>query len=52
MLSDAVVNAFVVSAKDDEIFFERQIVGHMLRKLLTIRTGEDNLVIVALSFQR
>ena len=48
VLADAVVDTFIMSSKDDDVLAERQLVGHGLVKLLAIRRGEDNLVVVAL----
>ena len=46
------VISFVVSAKDDDVFFERQGVGDFLVELLSIRGHEDDFVVVALGFER
>ena len=51
MLSDTMVDAFVVATKYYEVTLHRKVVGYMLIKLLTVRRSEYHLVVVALSLQ-
>ena len=51
MFAYAIVNTFVMSADDDDVFFEAQFVGHRLVKLFSIGCGEDYLIVVALCFE-
>ena len=48
MFADAVVYAFVMTAKDYYVLAQRQFIGHWLVKLFAVGCGEDNLVVVAL----
>ena len=48
MLTDAVVDTLIVSAKDDNVLAERELIGHGLVELLAVGCGEDNLVVVAM----
>ena len=52
MFADAMVDTFVVSAKNDDVVEQRQFVGNMLIELLSVGRGEDDLVVVAFSLQR
>jgi hypothetical protein len=51
MFAYAMVYAFVVSAQDDEVPVERQLVGHGLVELFAVGGGEDYLIVVALCLQ-
>ena len=51
VLANAVVDALVVSAEDDDVLHHRQLVGHMLVELLAVGRSEYHLVVVALSLQ-
>ena len=51
MFAYAVVDTLVVSAKDDEVLLEREVVGYMLVKLLAVGRGVDDLIVVALRLE-
>ena len=51
MVADALVDTFVVAAEDDDVAEHRQVVGHLLRKLLSVGRGKDHFVVVAFSLE-
>ena len=52
MVTHALVYTFIMTAENDHVLFQRKIVGHGLIILLTVRSGEDHLIVVALGLQR
>lgn len=52
VLANAVVNALVVSAENNEVALHREAVGHGLVELFTIGRGENHFVIVAFGLER
>ena len=52
VFADAVVDAFVVAANDDDILLQAQVVRHRLVELLAVGGSEYHLVIMSLSLQR
>ena len=48
VIAHALVNAFVMSAEDDQILLHGELVGHLLVEAFAIGGGEDDLVVVAL----
>ena len=48
MLADAVVNALVVAAEDDDVLLAGKLVGDALVQDFAIRGGVDDLVVMAL----
>ena len=51
MLADAVVNAFVMTAENNEILLKRQVIGLFLTELSAIGRRVDDLVVMALTGQ-
>ncbi len=51
MFTNPLVNAFVMSAEDNDVSFQRKFIGYTLRKLLSVRRHVYDFVIVALGFQ-
>ena len=51
VFANSVVYALVVSAKDDEVFLQRKLVGHLLTKGFTIRRGVNDFIVCALALQ-
>ena len=47
MVTNTLVNAFVMSAEDDNILHHREVIGSMLSETLSIRRCENDLVIVS-----
>ena len=51
MVADTLVDALVMTCKDDEIALQREFVGDMLVEAFAVGRREDHLVVVALGFQ-
>ena len=51
MVTHTLINAFVVSAKDDQVLLERELVSDLLVEAFAVRSGEDNLVVMPLGCQ-
>ena len=51
MLAYAMVDAFVMPAKDNQIFVHRHAVGHFLIKLFSIGRSVNYFVVVSFTFQ-
>ena len=51
MFPDAIVDTFVVSTQDDNVFAQTQGVGHRLCELFSVGCGENNLVVVPFGSQ-
>ena len=51
MVAHPLVDTFVMTSQDDEVAFQRELVGDMLIEAFTVRRGEDHLVVVALSLE-
>ena len=52
VVADALVDALVVAAEDDDVVQQAEGVGHWLREELAVGSGEDDFVVVTLGFQR
>ena len=52
MLADAVVDAFVMAAEDNQVFRQRQRVCHPLVELLAVGCHKNHLIVVAFRLQR
>ena len=46
MFADAIVNAFIMSAKHDKVTFQRKVVGYMLVERFAIGRGKNHFIIV------
>ena len=51
VFADAVIDALVVSAEDDEVLEQREAVSHWLVEALAVGRGVDHLVVCALGLQ-
>ena len=51
MIAHALIYAFVMTAKDDDILFERKGVSGLLVKAFSVWCGEDDLIVVAFGFK-
>ena len=51
MFTDALIDAFVMSAKDDDVLLHRELVAQRLVEEFTVRAHINDFVVVALAFQ-
>lgn len=51
MFSDSLVDAFVMPAKDNNVFITNIMIHYLLVEQYAVRTGVENLIVVALRFK-
>ena len=51
MITHTLVDAFIVTCKNNQIPFQRQFVGHVLVETLTVRRGKNHLIVVTFCLQ-